>query len=344
MSMSAAEREHVDDDPRAPLLDVRGLTTQFVTRRATVTAVSGVSFTVARGETLGLVGESGSGKSLTCYSIMRLLPHRSARIVAGSVMFDGVDLLRLPDKQMQRLRGGRISMIMQDPMTSLNPLFTIGDQLSGCVATHRSVNRTAARAVARQLLEQVQITTSTDNPNARMRQYPHQLSGGQRQRVVGAMALSGTPSLIIADEPTTSLDVTVQAQYLRLLKSVQRDTGAAMLFVTHDFGVVARVCDRVAVMYAGKIVETGTVSEVLERPQHPYTRGLVRSVLASTAAKDRLYSIPGQPPALNELGAGCSFAPRCEFAMERCVAAEPPMVTLSPSQATRCWLNVDADG
>jgi oligopeptide/dipeptide ABC transporter ATP-binding protein len=328
-----------------PVLEVRDLTVSVqLPGGGRATVVDSVSFTLGVAGTLGLVGESGSGKSLTCFSIMRLLPHRSARIVAGSVVFEGRDLMALPEPEMQNIRGSRISMILQDPMTSLNPLFTVGDQLAECVSTHRSVSRRVARGVARDLLERVQITAPKSQPDARLSQYPHQFSGGQRQRVVGAMALSGTPSLIIADEPTTSLDVTVQSQYLRLLKSVQRDTGAAMLFVTHDFGVVARVCDRVAVMYAGKIVETGPVDEIFERPQHPYTQGLLKSVMGRSTTERRLYSIPGQPPALAEVGVGCSFAPRCPFVMERCRTEEPPDVQLSVTQTARCWLGATTDG
>jgi oligopeptide/dipeptide ABC transporter ATP-binding protein len=336
MSMTERERDVIDAS-RAPLLDVRDLTTRFVTRRSSVTAVDGVTFTLDRGETLGLVGESGSGKSLTCFSIMRLLPHRSARVTGGTVLFDGVDLLGLSEAEMRRLRGGRISMILQDPMTSLNPLFTIGDQLVEGISTHRGVSRRDARPVARDLLDRVQISAPRNDPDARLRQHPHELSGGQRQRVVGALALSGTPSLIIADEPTTSLDVTVQAQYLRLLKQVQRDTGAALLFVTHDFGVVATVCDRVAVMYAGRIVETGPVDEIFDRPQHPYTQGLLRSVTGDRDGR-RLYSIPGQPPALSEIGAGCSFAARCELAVDRCRAEAPPETVVGDHHIVRCWV------
>ncbi|HRE00768.1 MAG TPA: ABC transporter ATP-binding protein [Ilumatobacteraceae bacterium] len=316
---------------------MRGLTTKFVTRRSSLTAVDGVNLTLDRGETLGLVGESGSGKSLTCFSIMRLLPHRSAHITAGAVQFEGTDLLSLSDSEIRQLRGRRISMILQDPMTSLNPLFTVGDQLVEGVTTHRSLSRRDARSVARGLLERVQVSAPRSDPDARLRQHPHQLSGGQRQRVVGALALSGTPSLIIADEPTTSLDVTVQAQFLRLLKDVQRDTGAALLFVTHDLAVVSMVCDRVAVMYAGRIVETGLVRKIFDRPEHPYTQGLLRSVTGGRSGR-RLYSIPGQPPALNDVSTGCSFAPRCEFVVDRCRTEAPPETHLGAGHTVRCWV------
>jgi oligopeptide/dipeptide ABC transporter ATP-binding protein len=228
-------------------------------------------------------------------------------------------------------------MILQDPMTSLNPLFSIGDQLVEGISTHREVSRRHARPIARDLLDRVQISAPRNDPDARLRQHPHELSGGQRQRVVGALALSGTPSLIIADEPTTSLDVTVQAQYLRLLGQVQRDTGAALLFVTHDFGVVATVCDRVAVMYAGRIVETGPVDEIFDRPQHPYTQGLLRSVTGDRDGR-RLYSIPGQPPALSEVGAGCSFAARCELVVDRCRVEAPPETVVGDRHTVRCWV------
>lgn len=329
-----------------PLLEVKDLHVHFLGRREALPAVTGVSFTLRQGETLGLVGESGSGKSLTCFSIMQMLPHRSARIVAGEVLFEGVDLLGLTEAEMRRLRGSRISMILQDPMTSLNPLFTVGTQIAEGVSTHRRIARGEARQVARTLLERMHVSAPKADPDARMRQFPHQMSGGQRQRVVGAMALSGEPSLIIADEPTTSLDVTIQAHYLRLLKAVQQDTGAALIFVTHDLGIVARICDRVAVMYAGTVVEAGPVNEVFAAPKHPYTQGLLNSLVRTESAESterRLYSIPGQPPTLRALPPGCSFAPRCPHAMDVCTEP-PPEVAIGEHRTARCWLNVADPG
>ena len=253
------------------LLEVRDLRTYIYTRRGVVKAVDGATFSVGRGETLGIVGESGSGKSMTCLSILRLVPEPGGRIVGGEIVFDGEDLLTKSREEMRRLRGSRISMILQDPMASLNPALTVGAQIAETLSLHRGLRGRALDARVLELLRQVRIS----DPKRRVHAYPHQMSGGIRQRVAGAIAISCQPSLLIADEPTTSLDVTIQAQYLRLLKEIQRETNLALVFVTHDLGIVAKLCDRVAVMYAGRIVETGTTREIFNRPRHPYTIALL---------------------------------------------------------------------
>ncbi len=315
------------------VLEVRDLATYFELRRGVVKAVDGVSFDLRRGEVLGLVGESGCGKSLTALSIMRLLPKGGARTVRGEVRLGGENILDLPASRMRDIRGRRISMILQDPQTSLNPVFTIGEQLREAIY-RRAPARTAEimkEAVA--ALRRVEIAA----PESRIRQYPHQMSGGMKQRVVGAIAMSGEPQVLIADEPTTALDVTIQLQYLKLLKRLQADTGMAILFITHDFGVVARMCDRVAVMYAGRIVECGPVAEVFERPAHPYTRALIASVPKMTGERGRLATIEGQPPSLVDLPPGCRFAPRCSLAEPKCVATYPEMETVGPEHTASCW-------
>ena len=277
-----------------------------------VKAVDGVSFTLHEGETLGLVGESGSGKTTTCLSIVGLLP-RAARIVGGSVVFEGEELTRKSQRELRRIRGRRIAVILQDPMASLNPLFTIFRQVAEPAFFHQQLRGRSLRDRVQHLLRAVRIPS----PEWRMREYPHQMSGGMRQRIVGAIALAGGPSLVIADEPTTNLDVTIQAQYLDLLKDIQRETGVALIFVTHNLGIVAKMCDRVAVMYAGKIIEQAPVRELFDDPKHPYTRALVGSV-PKLGSKEPLYSIPGQPPNLAALPPGCAFHPRCPEAMPRC--------------------------
>jgi oligopeptide/dipeptide ABC transporter ATP-binding protein len=315
------------------VLEVRDLHTQFFLRRGVLRAVDGVSFTLRRGEVLGLVGESGCGKSLTALSIMRLLPNGGARTVQGQVLLKGRDLLTVSQPQMRDIRGRVISMILQDPQTSLNPVFTIGDQLREAivhrVGRHDDVMREAVEALRR-----VEISAAEQ----RLAQYPHQLSGGMKQRVVGAISMSGQPEVLIADEPTTALDVTIQLQYLRLLKRLQRETGMAILFITHDFGVVARMCDRVAVMYAGRIVECGDVRQVFSNPSHPYTRALIASVPSMTGPLvDRLHTIEGQPPSLLDLPAGCRFAPRCRHAEQRCRDAYPDSFDIAEGHAANCW-------
>jgi oligopeptide/dipeptide ABC transporter ATP-binding protein len=316
-----------------PVLRVEHLTTELRSSRGAVRAVDDVSFELYPGETLGLVGESGSGKSLTCLSILRLLPEGVGRIAGGHVYLDGEDLVALPEARMRDYRGRRISIILQDPMTALNPVLSIGDQVGEGVRRYRGLRGTALRDMVVKLLRKMRIPA----PESRVDAYPHELSGGMRQRVGGAIAISGTPAVLIADEPTTALDATVQAQYLSLLREVQAQQGIAILFVTHDFGIVANMCDRVAVMYAGRIVELATVEDLFTRPGHPYTEALLRSVPDLDVDVDRLYSIEGQPPALHALPAGCSFAPRCPVVQEICRTKRPPMFDLGPQQKAACW-------
>jgi oligopeptide/dipeptide ABC transporter ATP-binding protein len=318
----------------APVLEVSGLQTHFFTfgGARVVKAVDGVSFSLGDGETLGLVGESGSGKTTTCLSIVGLLP-RGARIVGGRVVFEGEDLTRMSQGELRRVRGRRIAVILQDPMASLNPLFTIFRQVAEPAFFHQQMRGRTLRARVQQLLKAVRIPSH----EWRMRDYPHQMSGGMRQRIVGAIALAGGPKLVIADEPTTNLDVTIQAQYLDLLKDIQRETGVALIFVTHNLGIVAKMCDRVAVMYAGKIVEQAPVRELFDAPRHPYTRALLGSV-PKLGSKEPLYSIAGQPPNLAILPPGCSFHPRCPEAMPRCMTEEPPDFRLGNGSVARCWL------
>jgi peptide/nickel transport system ATP-binding protein len=314
------------------LLEVRDLRTYFHTRRGVVKAVDGASFSVRRGETLGIVGESGSGKSMTCLSILRLVPEPGGRIVGGSITFDGEDLLAKSAEEMRRLRGSRIAMILQDPMASLNPALTVGAQIAETLTLHRGLRGGALDARVLELLRQVRIS----DPDRRVHAYPHQMSGGIRQRVAGAIAISCQPSLLIADEPTTSLDVTIQAQYLRLLKDIQQETNLALVFVTHDLGIVAKLCDRVAVMYAGRIVETGPTREIFNRPRHPYTIGLLNCLPTLRRGREPLTAIDGQPPDLAHVPAGCAFAPRCALAEPRCSAARPPLEPLSPDHLVAC--------
>jgi oligopeptide/dipeptide ABC transporter ATP-binding protein len=315
------------------VLEVRDLHTHFFLRRGVVKAVDGVSFALRRGEVLGLVGESGCGKSMTALSVMRLLPRGGARTVAGKVLLNGEDLLTKTPDQMREIRGDRISMILQDPQTSLNPVFTIGDQLREAIVRRTGEQRRSVMREAVAALRHVDIAA----PEQRIGQYPHQMSGGMKQRVVGAIAMSGHPDVLIADEPTTALDVTIQLQYLKLLKRLQRETGMAILFITHDFGVVARMCDRVAVMYAGRIVECGPVREVFDRPSHPYTQALIASVPKMTGAVERLYTIEGQPPSLMDLPIGCRFASRCPHADQRCFDAYPESFAVSAGHSADCW-------
>jgi oligopeptide/dipeptide ABC transporter ATP-binding protein len=299
-----------------------------------VKAVDGVSFSVEAGETLGLVGESGCGKTTTCHSIFRILPP-GAEVMGGSVTFAGEDLMQKSPRDMRRIRGRDMAMILQDPMASLNPLVTIFDQVAEPAYFHRGLRRQPLRRRVVDLLHMVRIPS----PDTRMHEYPHQMSGGMRQRIVGATALAGGPKLIIADEPTTNLDVTIQLQYLNLLKDLQRQTGVALIFVTHDLGIVAKMCDRVAVMYAGKIVEQGAVRTIYNHPQHPYTEGLIKSV-PRIGSKAELYAIPGQPPDLANLPPGCAFAPRCREALAVCCRDEPEEIALADGHTSRCWLPV----
>jgi oligopeptide/dipeptide ABC transporter ATP-binding protein len=321
-----------------PVVDVRDLRTHIVTRWGTVKAVDGVSFALAEGETLGLVGESGSGKSMTCLSLVRLVPRPAARILGGRVLLDGDDLLARTESEMQAIRGRRIAMILQDPMSSLNPVFSIGMQMREPVALYHRLRGRALTARAAELLAAVRIPS----PRERLRAFPHQLSGGMRQRVVGAMAIAAPPRLLIADEPTTSLDLTIQSQYLGLLRDLQRQHRFALIFVTHNLGIVARMCDRVAVMYAGRIVEMGPVRRLFTRPAHPYTRALLDSIPRLGVRRERLTAIEGQPPDLSRLPAGCAFAPRCPSVMDRCRVEAPPETVVEAGHVTRCWLETPA--
>ncbi len=317
-----------------PLLRVSNLSTTYRAfgGQRIVRAVDDVSFTLAKGESMGVVGESGSGKTTTCLSIVRLLPP-GARIEGGRVEFDGQDLLGLGDREMERVRGRHIAMILQDPMASLNPLLTIFDQVGEPAYFHRGQRGGALKERVTSLLRAVRIPS----PEIRMREFPHQMSGGMRQRVAGAIALAGEPELIIADEPTTNLDVTIQAQYLSMLKDLQRRTGVALLFITHNLGIVAKMCDKVAVMYAGRIVEQGPVRELFKAPRHPYTQALLQSI-PRIGSKDPLYAIPGNPPDLAKLPPGCPFQPRCAHALERCEAEEPEDTAVGDAHLARCWL------
>lgn len=316
------------------VLDVRDLHTYFFNRRGTLKAVDGVSFRLRRGETLGLVGESGCGKSMTALSLLRLVPQPAARIVSGEILLEGENLLRKTPSEMRAIRGRRIAMVLQDPQTSLNPVFTIGNQLTEAFWVHRKQPLRLLRRLAEEGLRRVKVAA----PARRLYDYPHQMSGGMKQRVVGAIAISGAPQVLIADEPTTALDVTIQLQYLKLLKEIQADTQMALLFITHDFGIVARMCDRVAVMYAGRIVEEGPVRQVFRRPAHPYTQALMASVPKMEEKVELLTAIDGQPPALDALPPGCRFAPRCAYAETRCLQQYPPTGTAEADHTAACWL------
>jgi oligopeptide/dipeptide ABC transporter ATP-binding protein len=324
------------------LLDVRGLKTNFHTSDGVVQAVTGVDFHVNRGEVMGLVGESGCGKSVTSLSIMRLIAP-PGRIEAGEVLFDGRDLLRLSDKEMRRLRGDRISMIFQQPTSSLNPVYDVGMQLGEVFELHRGMKRKAARSRAEELLEMVGIP----DPRRRLDAFPHELSGGMAQRVMIAMALAMEPELLIADEPTTALDVTIQAQILDLMRVLQRETNTALILITHDLGVVAEMCDRVAVMYAGEIVEQTDVQRLFEAPQHPYTQGLIGSVPVLGQDHEELSTIAGSVPNLIDLPPFCRFAPRCtariEYGNELATERHPELLPVGEGHAVRCWLYHDAD-
>ncbi len=306
----------------APLLDVEGLTVEFPTAHGTIRAVDGVSFRLDAGEVLGIVGESGSGKTVTCRALMRLLPSRRARIVAGSARLDGVDLLALDEAGLQEVRGATIGMIFQNPMTHLDPVMTIGDQIAEPLRVHEGLSRGEALGHAVELLRQVGIP----DPATRLGAYPHEFSGGMRQRVLIAAALACKPKLLIADEPTTALDVTVQSQILRLLLDLRDRTGLAIILISHDLGVVAQTCDSVAVMYAGRIVEHAAKEALLRRPLHPYTKGLTGSQPGAAPPGEELPSIPGQPPSLADLPTGCHFHPRCAYAVAVCSDEAPPLV------------------
>ena len=316
------------------LLYVKDLKTHYFGFRGArvVKAVDGISFSLEAGETFGLVGESGCGKTTTCYSLVHLLPP-SARIVSGRIEFAGEDLVSKSQREMQQVRGRQIATILQDPMASLDPLFSIYNQVAEPAYYHQALRGSKLRRRVKELLAAVRLPS----PEARMKEFPHQMSGGMRQRIVGAVAQAGGPRIIIADEPTTNLDVTIQLQYLNLLKDLQRASGVALIFVTHNLGIVAKMCDKVAVMYAGKIVEMQSVRGLFYHPRHPYTKALLDSI-PKLGTKEPLYGIPGQPPDLADLPTGCSFHPRCQHAFERCRSQEPCEQSIGNGATARCWL------
>jgi len=321
-----------------PLLELDNVSTHYVSAGGSrvVRAVDEVSLRINAGETLGVVGESGSGKSTLALTILRLLPP-AARIASGRMIFEGEDLLKKSDSEMRRVRGKRIAMILQDPMASLNPLFTIGDQVAEPIRVHESASRTTAWSRAGELLKAVRIPS----PQTRLLQHPHEMSGGMRQRIVGAIGISCEPRLLIADEPTTSLDLTIQAQYLNLLRELQRAHGLALIFITHNLGIVAKMCDQLAVMYAGRVVESGPVRQIFNAPAHPYTQALLNSIPRMGDNRHRLTAIDGQPPDLVALPPGCAFAPRCPSAFDRCRDAAPPQLAIG-DRTVRCWLTAGA--
>ncbi|MFK9094308.1 ABC transporter ATP-binding protein [Bacillus salipaludis] len=316
------------------LLEIHNLKTYFYTENGEVPAVDGVSITIKKGETLGIVGESGSGKSVTALTAMRL---SQGKVMGGSVRFKGIDLLTLSDEEMRKIRGKEVAMIFQEPMTSLNPVFTIGNQIIEAIQIHTDVSKSKAKQRAIELLSQVGIP----RPERIVNEYPHRLSGGMRQRVMIAMAMACNPSLLIADEPTTALDVTIQAQILDLMRDLKKNHNTAIMMITHDLGVVAETCDRVCVMYGGKVVEEGDVQEIFNNPKHPYTQGLLKSVptLLDSEEQTRLYSIEGNVPIPGSLQHGCYFAPRCEYAMDICRAEVPEFKEAEPGHSYRCWLH-----
>ena len=315
------------------LLDVRALKTFFQVEGGEFPAVDGISFSIDPGRTLGIVGESGCGKSVTALSIMGLVPRPPGRIAGGEILFDGVDLLQLSAAALRELRGNRISMIFQEPMTSLNPVLTVGEQITEGILRHRTMSRDAAKELAIEMLRMVHISSSEE----RFGDYPHRLSGGMRQRVMVAMALACKPKLLIADEPTTALDVTIQAQILDLMRTLREETGTAIILITHDLGVVAELADDVAVMYAGRIVERATVAALFAEPQHPYTVGLLGSIPRLDIEQDRLAAIEGQVPNPLAPVTGCRFHPRCPFVIERCRHEDPPLIDLGNGHESACW-------
>ncbi|MED3931379.1 ABC transporter ATP-binding protein [Priestia megaterium] len=316
------------------MIQIKNLHVQFSTYGGRVQAVRGVSFDLHKGETLAIVGESGCGKSVTSQSIMRLIPTPPGRITSGSILFKGQDLTKLSEKKMRDIRGADISMVFQDPMTALNPTLRVGEQIAENIMQHENISKEKAKEKAFEMLELVGIP----NPKERLKQYPHEFSGGMRQRIVIAMALVCNPEVLIADEPTTALDVTIQAQILELFKDIQQKTDVSIVLITHDLGVVAQVADRVAVMYAGKIVEIGTRRDIFYTPQHPYTKGLLRSVPRLDLYENELVPIAGSPPDLFAPPSGCSFAPRCPYVMEVCDRMYPASTKLKESHQVHCWL------
>jgi oligopeptide/dipeptide ABC transporter ATP-binding protein len=326
------------------LLQVKDLSVGLRRNRKVFNIIDGVSFHIEQGETLGIVGESGCGKSTTGLAILRLTPRSSRPCTSGRIQFDGRDVLEMSEEELRRLRGSKISMILQDPMSSLNPVFTIGNQIAEAITTHRLEAPAGVKQQVVDSLRQVRIPSPEDRINA----YPHQLSGGMKQRVVGAIAISCRPKLLIADEPTTALDVTTQALYLRLLKDLQRELNMALMFITHDFDVVARMCDRVCVMYAGQIVETAPVRKIFQQPGHWYTVALIGGIPRLAGRSERLISIPGVPPVPGQMPGGCRFAPRCPNAQHRCRVEQPSLTTMTAGRQVRCWYprngNIDMAG
>ncbi|SHK80879.1 ABC transporter ATP-binding protein [Desulforamulus aeronauticus] len=316
------------------LLQVKDLKTHFFLEDGVVPAVDGVSFHLNRGETLAVVGESGSGKSITATSIMRLIPNPPGKIVGGEILFNGQDLLRKTEKEMRDIRGNRISMIFQEPMTSLNPVFRVGYQISESLMIHQGLNKKDALEKSIEMLR----LTGIPSPEKRVHDFPHQMSGGMRQRVMIAMALCCRPELLIADEPTTALDVTIQAQILDLMLELKEQMGTAIIMITHDLAVVAEVADRAVVMYCGKLVEESTVLELFDKPLHPYTKGLLKSIPHVNSTQEKLYMIDGMVPPLTHLPAGCAFAPRCPEAQPRCHMERPMLREISPGRRVSCWL------
>lgn len=324
----------------ASLLEIADLQVQFFTSEGIVRAVDGISYTVDAGETVAIVGESGSGKSVSALSILRLIPDPPGRIMGGKIIFDGQDLLGLDEEGIRKVRGRDIGMVFQEPMTSLNPVLSIGRQLTETLEQHLGTNREDSQTRAVELLGLVGIS----EPQRRLRQYPHHLSGGMRQRVMIAMSLACNPKLIIADEPTTALDVTIQAQILELMKDLTRRLGVALIIITHNLGVVARYADRVNVMYAGRIVESGVSADIYHRPRHPYTRGLLKSVPRLDQPRgERLIPIVGHPPDMTQLGAGCAFLPRCPYAVDRCQHERPDLELVDDGHSSACWQRDELD-
>lgn len=315
------------------LLEIKNLGIEFKTGEGTVQPIRGVDFFLKKGETLGVVGESGSGKSVTSLSVMGLLPEKTSNIVSGSIHFNNEDLTKYSDREYRKLRGNDISMIFQEPMTSLNPVFTIGEQLSEPLKRHKKMPKKQREKAIVDVLKQVGIPRAEQIID----EYPHQLSGGMRQRVMISLALLCEPKLLICDEPTTALDVTIQAQILKLMKQIKQDNDMSMLFITHDLGVVAEMCDRVVVMYAGEIVEVAEINELFDNPLHPYTKGLLASLPTNNDRKSELYSIKGQVPRPEEIGEGCAFANRCPFAFDKCYAKTPPAFS-EGDHLSKCWL------
>ena len=322
----------IEDSKNRPLLEVRNLTVHFLTEEGVIRAVESVSFEIFPGEILGLVGESGCGKSVTGLSLLKLIPIPPGRIVSGDILFDGRNLLNLEEKEMEKVRGNDISMIFQEPMTSLNPVFTIGDQIVEAILLHQGLDKTEARRRAIEMLARVKIPS----PEKLIDSYPHQLSGGMRQRAMIAMALSCQPKLLIADEPTTALDVTIQAEVLQLLKEIQQEMGMSVMLITHDLGVISEIADRVAVMYAGRVFEYGPLEAVFGKMRNPYTHGLMNSIPQLTEKKNRLNAIPGQVPDAMRLPAGCKFHPRCYLMIEDCKKEEPRLFQVNGDHFSRC--------